>query len=133
MTKNTVGWKFDNTYSKLPESLLTKLSPHPVKAPILKLFNQTLSEEIGLDFSEINENEIALIFSGNKLPNGSETIAQAYAGHQFGHFTLLGDGRALIIGEHLTKKKKDSIFNLKVLVERLTQEMVMEKLPIVQC
>ena len=106
MTKSTVGWKFDNTYSKLPKSLLTKLSPHPVKTPILKLFNQTLSEEIGLDFSEISENEIALIFSGNKLPNGSETIAQAYAGHQFGHFTLLGDGRALIIGEHLTKKKK---------------------------
>ncbi len=74
MTKNIVGWKFDNTYSKLPKSLLTKLGPHPVKAPILKLFNQTLSEEIGLDFSEISENEIALIFSGNKLPNGSELL-----------------------------------------------------------
>ena len=112
MTKNTVGWKFDNTYSKLPKSLLTKLGPHPVKAPVLKLFNQTLSEEIGLDFSEVNENEIALIFSGNKLPNGSETIAQAYAGHQFGHFTLLGDGRALIIGEHLTKKKKKTRYSI---------------------
>ena len=41
------------------------------------------------------------IFSGNILPEGSSTIAQAYAGHQFGHFTMLGDGRAVLLGEHL--------------------------------
>ena len=57
--------------------------------------------------TEINDNELAHIFSGNKLPEGSETISQAYAGHQFGHFTILGDGRAHIIGEHVTKQKKN--------------------------
>ena len=47
---------------------------------------------------------MAKIFSGNSLPDGSNTIAQAYAGHQFGHFTMLGDGRAVLIGEHLVNK-----------------------------
>ena len=40
------------------------------------------------------------------MPKNSNSIAQAYAGHQFGHFTMLGDGRAVLIGEHLSKDKK---------------------------
>ena len=100
------GWQFDNTYSKLPKNLLSKLNPTPVKSPEVVLFNHSLSKEIGLDFSEIDNEKLALTFSGNQLPDGSETIAQAYAGHQFGHFTLLGDGRALVIGEHIDKSKK---------------------------
>ena len=101
-----IGWQFDNTYSKLPKNLLSKLNPTPVKFPEVVLFNHSLSKEIGLDFSEIDNEKLALTFSGNQLPDGSETIAQAYAGHQFGHFTLLGDGRALVIGEHVDKNKK---------------------------
>ncbi len=101
-----IGWQFDNTYSKLPKNLLSKLNPTPVKFPEVVLFNHSLSKEIGLDFSEIDNEKLALTFSGNQLPDGSETIAQAYAGHQFGHFTLLGDGRALVIGEHIDKSKK---------------------------
>ena len=105
MLRNKIGWKFDNTYSSLSESMLSKLNPTPVKTPELVLFNHNLSKEIDLDFSQIDNKELALIFSGNKLPEGSESIAQAYAGHQFGHFTILGDGRALTIGEHLDKNK----------------------------
>ena len=101
-----IGWNFDNTYLKLPSSMLSKVQPTPVKDPEIIIFNHDLSKDIGLDFSEINGQEIALIFSGNKLPNGSDTISQAYAGHQFGHFTMLGDGRAHVIGEHITKQKK---------------------------
>ena len=103
MLKKKIGWKFDNTYSSLSQSMLSKLNPTPVKTPELILFNHSLSKEIDLDFSEIDDKELALIFSGNQLPEGSESIAQAYAGHQFGHFTILGDGRALTIGEHLDK------------------------------
>ncbi len=103
MLKNKIGWKFDNTYSSLSQNMLSKLNPTPVKTPELVLFNHNLSKEIDLDFSQIDNEELALIFSGNKLPEGSESIAQAYAGHQFGHFTILGDGRALTIGEHLDK------------------------------
>ena len=103
---NKIGWRFDNTYSKLPGSMLTKLAPTPVKTPELVGLNHSLSKDLGLDFSNINDKNLASIFSGNLLPEGSDTIAQAYAGHQFGHFTLLGDGRAIVIGEHLSKNNK---------------------------
>ena len=105
MLRKKIGWKFDNTYSNLSQSMLSKLNPTPVKTPELVLFNHNLSKEIDLDFSQIDNKELALIFSGNQLPDGSESIAQAYAGHQFGHFTILGDGRALTIGEHLDRNK----------------------------
>ena len=101
-----IGWQFDNTYTKLPDNMFSKLSPIPVEAPEVVIFNHTLSKEMGLDFSNINNEDLALIFSGNLLPKGSETIAQAYAGHQFGHFTMLGDGRAIVIGEHISKNNK---------------------------
>jgi len=103
---NKIGWRFDNTYSKLPDSMLTKLAPIPVKAPELVILNRSLSKVLGLDFSNISEKDLALIFSGNNLPEGSDAIAQAYAGHQFGYFTILGDGRAITIGEHLSKNNK---------------------------
>ena len=103
---NKIGWRFDNTYSKLPGSMLTKLAPTPVKTPELVALNHSLSKDLGLDFSNINDKNLASIFSGNLLPEGSDAIAQAYAGHQFGHFTLLGDGRAIVIGEHLSKNNK---------------------------
>ena len=105
MSIKKIGWKFDNTYLNLSQSMFSKINPTPVKTPKLVLFNHNLSKEIDLDFSQINNNEIASIFSGNQLPDGSQTIAQAYAGHQFGHFTILGDGRALMIGEHIDKNK----------------------------
>ena len=103
---NKIGWKFDNTYTGLPESMLTRLSPTPVKSPELVIINKDLSKELGLDFSKTNKEQLSSIFSGNVLPSGTETIAQAYAGHQFGHFTILGDGRAIILGEHIAKNKK---------------------------
>ena len=103
---NKIGWRFDNTYSKLPGNMLTKLAPTPVKAPELVIVNYSLSKDLGLDFSNISNENLASIFSGNLLPEGSDTIAQAYAGHQFGHFTLLGDGRAIVLGEHLSKNNK---------------------------
>ena len=93
-----IGWRFDNTYSKLPDTMLSKLSPIPVKAPQIIIINHSLSKQLGLDFSTTNEENLALMFSGNLLPEGSDAIAQAYAGHQFGHFTMLGDGRAIVIG-----------------------------------
>lgn len=101
-----IGWRFDNTYVRLPEIMLSKLDPVEVKSPKLIILNEELSEELNLDFSLITNKNLALMFSGNKLPKGSESIAQAYAGHQFGHFTNLGDGRAVVIGEHLTLKNK---------------------------
>ena len=101
-----IGWRFDNSYVRLPDMMLSKISPIPVKKPKLIILNHELSKELGLDFSAISDDYIASIFSGNLLPKGSESIAQAYAGHQFGHFTMLGDGRAIVIGEHLAPNNK---------------------------
>ena len=101
-----IGWRFDNTYSKLPDTMLSKLDPIPVKSPKVVILNSSLSKELELDFSNINNEDLASIFSGNKLPEGSDAIAQAYAGHQFGQFTMLGDGRAIVIGEHLSKNNQ---------------------------
>ena len=102
----TIGWHFDNTYSKLPKSFLENIKPVPVKDPKLIILNKNLAEQLNLDFSKFSDTDLAQIFSGNNLPEGSETIAQAYAGHQFGHFTMLGDGRAVMLGEHLDKENK---------------------------
>ena len=99
----TIGWHFDNTYSKLPNIFLSKTSPTPVKSPNLVILNDNLSKDLELDFSKINKENLSQLFSGNLLPENSKAIAQAYAGHQFGHFTMLGDGRATLIGEHITK------------------------------
>jgi len=101
----TIGWCFDNTYSKLPDPFKEKIGPVPVKNPELVILNKNLSKELNLDFSNLDNKKISELFSGNSLPLGSSSIAQAYAGHQFGHFTMLGDGRAVLIGEHLSKKK----------------------------
>ena len=99
----TIGWHFNNTYSKLSDTFREEIKPVPVNNPEIIIFNESLASELNLDFSKIDKKELSKIFSGNSLPNGSNSIAQAYAGHQFGHFTMLGDGRAVLIGEHTTK------------------------------
>ena len=97
----TVGWHFDNTYSKLSNTFKEEIKPTPVHDPELIILNEKLAKDLNLDFSKIDNKNLSQIFSGNILPKGSSTIAQAYAGHQFGHFTMLGDGRAVLLGEHL--------------------------------
>ena len=95
------GFTFENTYVELPKEFYSKLSPQPVPEPRVVLLNGSFAEELSLDFSESSPESLADLFSGNMLPEGSEPIAQAYAGHQFGHFTVLGDGRAIVVGEHI--------------------------------
>ena len=99
----TIGWHFNNTYSKLSDTFREEIKPVPVNNPELVIINENLASELNLDFSKIKKDELSKIFSGNNLPDGTNSIAQAYAGHQFGHFTMLGDGRAVLIGEHTTK------------------------------
>jgi len=108
-----IGWRFDNSYARLPKIMLSKIAPIPVKMPKLVVFNHQLSEELGLDFSGVSKKYIASVFSGNSLPQGSQSIAQAYAGHQFGYFTMLGDGRAILLGEHLNLKNRRFDIQLK--------------------
>lgn len=97
-----VGWRFDNTYTSLPELLFAPATPAPFPAPRLVLFNGSLAAELGLDFSAVTPETIAATFAGQQLPEGARPIAQAYAGHQYGGFTMLGDGRAILLGEQRT-------------------------------
>ena len=101
---SNVGWKFDNSYTSLPNILMTKINPTRVKFPKLVILNHDLAKDLNLNFNYMNENKLASVFSGNELPKGAASIAQAYAGHQFGNFTMLGDGRAILMGEHINFK-----------------------------
>ena len=102
----TIGWHFDNSYSKLSKRFKEDIKPTPVHEPELVILNKELAENLNLNFSGIDKKKLAEIFSGNSLPDGTNSIAQAYAGHQFGHFTMLGDGRAVLLGEHLVNKNQ---------------------------
>ena len=94
---------FDNSYGKLPESFYIPTNPTQVPDPSVLLFNDNLARELDLSPDNMDMEEAAALFSGNKMIPGSFPIAQAYAGHQFGNFTMLGDGRAILLGEHITK------------------------------
>lgn len=100
------GLRFDNSYLNLPDALYTRLDPVPVKKPELFVFNKDLARDMELDFPSLSDEKMAEMFAGNTLPDGAEPLAQAYAGHQFGHFTMLGDGRAHLLGEHVTEDGK---------------------------
>ncbi len=98
--------KLKNTYyEKLPGSFYSRIDIKGTKAPELLIFNGKLAKELGFNEEEISvmEKEGSHLFSGNKSIKDSVPIAQAYAGHQFGHFTMLGDGRAVLLGEKETK------------------------------
>lgn len=95
------GWCWDNSYARLPEGFHSRVQPTPVAAPRWGLFNRSLAAELGLDAQTLELPEGAEYFTGNRLFPGSEPLAQAYAGHQFGNLTRLGDGRAILLGEHL--------------------------------
>lgn len=101
-TINKIGWNFDNSYARLPEKFYTRINPIPVSAPKLAVLNHSLASLLGLNPQKLQSNEGAAMLAGNEIPEGAFPIAQAYAGHQFGHFTILGDGRAILIGEQIT-------------------------------
>lgn len=107
------GFNLENTYTSLPDIFFTKQKPSGSKNPKLVKFNYALAEELGLNPENLNNDFGLSLFSGNKTFEGIESIAQAYAGHQFGHFTMLGDGRALLLGEHLNKNNERFDIQLK--------------------
>ncbi|OCA83210.1 hypothetical protein A8F94_19045 [Bacillus sp. FJAT-27225] len=99
MTNNkNQGWNFDNSYARLPDFFFSPQEPTPVEAPRLVTFNEDLARKLGLNPEALKQ---ADTFAGNELPDGAFPLAQAYAGHQFGHLTMLGDGRAILLGEQI--------------------------------
>ena len=94
------AFPFDNSYARLPERFYARLPPTPVAAPRLLKLNYALARQLGLDPDVLSSPEGVAILAGNRLAPGSQPIALAYAGHQFGGFSpQLGDGRAILLGE----------------------------------
>ena len=103
-TGQQVCFAFDNTYAQLPEHFYARLDPTPVAAPRIVKVNVQLAQDLGLDADALTSEHGVAIFAGNRVAEGSEPIAQAYAGHQFGHFVpQLGDGRANLLGELVSR------------------------------
>ncbi|MEK4059104.1 MULTISPECIES: protein adenylyltransferase SelO [Paenibacillus] len=111
--KIDAGWNFDNSYVSLPESLYTRLKPDSVRLPKLVIFNETLAASLGLKGPALRSDDGAAVLAGNEIPEGADSLAQAYAGHQFGHFNRLGDGRAVLLGEQITPEGERFDIQLK--------------------
>ena len=101
---NGLSWlkQLENSYTDLPKKFYTPISPSPVIAPELVIFNEKLAKALDINVPHDDKKILARLFSGNELQENFSPIAQAYAGHQFGHFSILGDGRAHLIGEHIS-------------------------------
>jgi uncharacterized protein YdiU (UPF0061 family) len=95
-------FNFDNTYHTLAPEMFSESKPTPVQSPQLVLFNNALATELDIEFIDKNTKTLAALLSGNIIADGAACLAQAYGGHQFGHFNMLGDGRAILIGEQVT-------------------------------
>ncbi len=111
-TIENFGFNFDNSYTQLPDSLFQKILPTPVKQPALAIFNFALAETLGLNVDALIH-QGADYLAGNKIFAHALPIAQAYAGHQFGGFNVLGDGRAILLGEHISPKQQRVDVQLK--------------------
>ena len=107
-------FNFDNSFARSLEGFFVSCQAEPAVAPKLLHFNHKLAEELGLDPVALDSKAGLAIFSGNVTPEGSEPLAQAYAGHQFGGFApQLGDGRALLLGEVIDTRQRRRDIQLK--------------------
>ena len=112
---NTTHWRLEQSYATLPGFLYSRVRPEIPPSPRLLLFNHTLAAELGLTGYDkpIDRVQWSAWLSGKQLPPGAVPIAQAYAGHQFGYFTMLGDGRAILLGEQVCGNKHSFDIQLK--------------------
>ncbi len=105
---------FDNSYARLPDRFFARVAPTPVRQPRLIRLNRALAEELGLDSGWLASPEGVQVLAGNRVPEGAEPIAEAYAGHQFGGWVpQLGDGRAILLGEVIDRNGRRRDIQLK--------------------
>lgn len=108
-----IGWNLDNSYARLPEKFFTIVDPNPVPSPKMVIINDSLAASLGLSIDMLRSSDGIAMLSGNQMPEGALPLAQAYAGHQFGYFTMLGDGRAMLLGEQITPENQRFDIQLK--------------------
>ena len=111
MKKNN-GINFDNTYTNLDPKLYSMISPNNYVNPDLVIYNSTLASDLGIDIDFLKSAQGLSFLSGSSKEFGPY-FSQAYAGHQYEHFTMLGDGRALMLGEQITPTSKRFDLQLK--------------------
>ena len=92
---------------------LPSINPTPVRSPKLIILNDPLATSLGLNVQALQSEDGVAVLAGNQIPEGALPLAQAYAGHQFGHFNMLGDGRALLLGEQITPQGERVDIQLK--------------------
>jgi uncharacterized protein YdiU (UPF0061 family) len=107
------GWNFDNSYVRLPQLFSSRVNPTPVRSPQLVILNEQLATSLALNIKVLQSEEGVAVLAGNRIPEEASPLAQAYAGHQFGNFTMLGDGRAVLLGEHITPQGERLDIQLK--------------------
>ena len=95
-------FNFDNSYGRLPRRFYRKVEPTPVADPAFFITNHALARELGINDEALFSEEGLTYLSGNALPEGAASLAMAYMGHQFGYPAMLGDGRAILLGEQIT-------------------------------
>ncbi len=109
-----VRFGFNNTYARLPERFYARLNPTPVAAPRLVKLNVDLARDLGLNPEALNSEAGIAVLAGSRVAEGSEPLAMAYAGHQFGSFVpQLGDGRANLLGEVVARNGQRYDIQLK--------------------
>lgn len=114
MTKSKeTGWNLDNSYARLPKSFFSSINPTPVRSPKLIILNNQLATSLGLNVQALQSEDGVAVLAGNQIPEGASPLAQAYAGHQFGHFNMLGDGRAVLLGEQIPPQGERVDISLK--------------------
>jgi serine/tyrosine/threonine adenylyltransferase len=96
----TIKFNTHTSYLSLPEILHSPVYPDKTSNPTMEYWNEALARDLNLT----KEDSIKLIngLSDKKNTDQLNALAQAYAGHQFGHFNILGDGRAALLGEQIS-------------------------------
>jgi uncharacterized protein YdiU (UPF0061 family) len=105
---------FDNSYARLPERFYSRVDPAVPPEPQLIALNRELASKLGLDPDWLESASGLDFLAGRNIIAGSQPIATAYAGHQFGNFMpRLGDGRAILLGEILDTAGRRQDIQLK--------------------
>lgn len=106
------GWNLEHSFQQLPDVFFQQTHPEIPPAPEMVVVDASLGKELGIEWERDDKQDLAKTLSGANLPPGGQPIAQAYAGHQFGGFTMLGDGRAILLGEQRTPS--DLLFDIQL-------------------
>ena len=110
MNKKNSGFNFEYTYLKLNELMHDKIKPNNEYNADVVYINEQLANDLNIDIDYLKSEEGINDLVGNKGSILKDTFTQSYAGHQFGHFSVLGDGRALMLGEHITNNNISTFF-----------------------